>query len=376
MKTIPIALLLLGTLSAQEPVRAGDGAFHDARLLSSKTIERYRREVASLMKAHGIPGLSVAVLVDGKLAWADGFGRSDVENSVRAKAITSYRWASVSKAVTATAVMQLVERGKIKLEEDIRTYVPEFPKKEKGTVTVRHLLCHQSGVRHYKGPTEFLSTRPYRNLTEGLETFKDDPLRFEPGSQYGYTTYGYTLLGVAVEKVSGMSFMEYLKKHVFEPAGMKTARDDSVSAIIPHRAQGYVRSRPGFLNSTLADTSYKIPGGGLCGSVLDLAAFVKATLDGRLLKPETFKRMTVRQKTSDGRVRGHGLGWTVGRQNERRVVGHGGAQQRVSAWVGMLPKERLGVVLLCNLERMGGRLSQLSRRLLEIFAETRLKSDF
>ena len=116
----------------------------------------------------------------------------------------------------------------------------------------------------------------------------------------------------------------------------------------------------------MADTSYKIPGGGLCGSALDLAAFVCATLDGRLVKPETFKKMSVPQKTKDGRARRHGLGWTVTLSKERTLVGHGGAQQRVSTLVLMHPETGSAVVLLCNLERMGGRLSALSREILTL----------
>ena len=343
------------------------GALHDPARLPKPRLEAIRKAVKRTLKDNSIPGLSAAVVVDRRPAWAEGFGASDLENDVAATALTSYRLASVSKVVTATAVMQLVEKGKIDLDGDIRTYVPEFPEKKKGTVKVRHLLAHQSGVRHYKGRDDFSSTRPYDSLKAGLDRFKDDPLRYEPGTDYSYTTYGYSLLGRAVETTSGLSFMDYLRKNVFRPAGMETARDDSVHALIPHRAQGYVRARDGrLLNSNLSDTSYKIPGGGLCGSALDLAAFVCATLDSRLVKPETFQKMSVPQKTKDGRARRHGLGWTVYPSKERTLVGHGGAQQRVSTLVLMHPEQGSAVVLLCNLERMGGRLSALSREMMSL----------
>ena len=342
------------------------GALHDPARLPKPRLEAIRKAVKKTMEENSIPGLSAAVVVDRHPAWAEGFGASDLENDVPAKAVTSYRWASVSKVVTATAVMQLVEKGKIDLDGDIRKYVPEFPVK-KGTVRVRHLLAHQSGVRHYKSREEFNSTRPHDGLKSGLDGFKDDPLRFEPGTDYSYTTYGYSLLGRAVETASGLPFMEYLQKNIFRAAGMNTARDDSVHALIPHRAQGYVRTRDGSLrNSNLADTSAKIPGGGLCGSALDLAAFVCANLDGRLVKAGTLQKMGVPEKTKDGRARRHGLGWAVTPWKDHALLGHGGAQQRVSTLVLMHPGKGSGVVLLCNLEGMGSRLAALSREILTL----------
>lgn len=357
-----LILLVLSAWAAQDP---REGAVHEAALVPAERAAAVRRAVEGVRGKAGIPGLSAAIVLEGRLAWADGFGLSDVENSVPARAGTSYRWASVSKPVAAIAVMQLVERAKIDLDAPIQNYVPGFP--DKGVkVTARHLLCHQSGIRHYKSRDELASTRRFARLEEGLAFFKDDPLLFDPGTRYQYTTFGYTLLGCAVEKAAAMPFMEYLRQHVFEPAGMASARDDSVQELIPHRAQGYVRAEGKLRNSELADTSYKIPGGGLCGSVLDLARLVAACLEGRLLKRETQETMFVPQKTADGKVTRHGLGWTVGQAAEGRLIGHGGAQQRVSAWVGFVPEKKAGVVLLANLEGAGGELTRLSHELLRI----------
>lgn len=328
-------------------------------------VERLRVAVRASMEKSAIPGLSAAVVLGRKVAWAEGFGQSDVENSVPARDVTSYRWASVSKVVAATAVMQLVERGKLDLDAPVQAYVPKFP--DKGVkLTARHLLGHQGGVRHYKNKEEIGSTRRFVRLEDGLDFFKDDPLLFEPGTAYQYSTFGYTLLGCAVERASGMPFVDYVRKHVFEPAGMTTARDDSVHDLIPHRAQGYVRSEGKLRNSDLADTSYKVPGGGMCGSVVDLSRFAIASLDGTLLKRETLDAMSAAQKTADGKATRHGLGWAVYDSTGGRLIGHGGAQQRVAAWVGVLPEKDSAVVLLCNLEGTGAELTRLSHELLRI----------
>ena len=146
---------------------------------------------------------------------------ADVENNVPAGAGTVYRLASISKPITATAVMQLVERGRVDLDAPVWKYVPAFPVKP-WPVTVRQLLCHQSGVRHYRGD-EISSTRHYVDLTEPLKIFKDDPLLFEPGTRTSYTTYGYNLLGAVVEAASGMKFADYLEANIFRPAGCDRA---------------------------------------------------------------------------------------------------------------------------------------------------------
>lgn len=328
--------------------------------LSPVAIRRIEQLVRQEMAAQKIPGLSVAVVTDNQLRFSEGFGLADIENQVTAKAQTVYRLASISKPISAVAVMQLVEQGKLDLDAPIRKYVPTFPEKQ-WSVTARLLLGHLGGVRHYRGD-EVNSTRYYPTLTDGLAIFKDDPLLHEPGSKYLYTSYGFNLLGCAVESASGMSFMKYLQDRLFKPAGMERMREDSVAAIIPHRAQGYRKTEQGeILNSRLADTSYKIPGGGLCSTVEDLARFAIALNTGKLLKRESVERMWVSQKTADGKETNYGFGWGTLRKNGRRFVSHNGGQQRVATRLLMLPDEGCAVVVMSNLE--GSKLNDLTEQI-------------
>lgn len=355
-----IAVLALLTVSthAQQPAS-----------LPADKLDKIEKVISAEMSRLGIPGLSVAVVLDHKLRASKGYGLADVENYVPAKASTAYRLGSISKPITAAAVMQLVERGKIDLDAPIQTYCPAFPKKE-WPVTVRLLLGHLAGVRHYKNDVEYGSTRHYKSVVEGLEMFKDDPLLFEPGTKYSYTTHGFAVLGCAVEGASGMSFEDYVRDNVFKPAGMVTIRVDNVTDIIPNRAQGYQKTRSGELqNSELADTSYKIPGGGFISTVEDLAKFAIAMQTGVLVKKETLDQMWTSQKTRDGKATGYGMGWGVGERNSMKEVEHGGAQQRVSTYLYTIPEKRLAVVLMTNLEGVGGGLANLSKQIADILLQ-------
>ncbi len=328
-------------------------------------IQSIRREILGEMERKGIPGLSAAIALEGNLAWSEGFGFSDLENRVAATAKTVYRLASISKSVSAVAALRLWEEGKLDLDAPVQTYCKAFPEKS-WPVTTRQLLGHLSGIRHYK-PGEIESTKHYASLTQALEIFKDDPLAHRPGEKYTYTTYGYTLLGCVLEGASGQAFADHLDKSVMKPARLDAMRVDDVYAIIPNRAQGYSKRPDGALrNSGLADTSYKIPGGGLCATTEDLARFAIALMGGTLLKPETLELAWTPQKLSDGSATGYGLGFGIGERNGFKVVSHTGSQQRVNTVLLMVPAKKLAVAVMCNLE--GSAPMALARRIATILA--------
>jgi len=315
----------------------------------------------------GAPGLSVGVVRDRELRWSAGYGLSDVENTVPATPITVYRLASVSKPITAAAVLRLVEQGRMDLDAPIQRYIPAFPDKP-WPITARQLLSHQSGIRNWTDE-EFHNTRRFGSLTEALAPFKDDPLLFEPGTSTQYTSYGFTLLGAAVEGAGGAPFVEQLRAGVFEAAGMESARDDDVFAIIPHRAEGYWRRSDGtLLNAPLSDTSNRMPGGGLVANVEDVARFASALQRGLLLKPETLQMALTPQKLRGGRATGYGLGWVVGRRGGKREAYHVGGQPQVSTVLYMQPDAGVAVAILANLEGIENALLDLARQLVAIVA--------
>jgi CubicO group peptidase (beta-lactamase class C family) len=315
--------------------------------LPREKIEALEKAITTEMSRQNIPGLSVAIATENQIRWANGYGVSDLENFVPAKANTVYRLGSISKPITAVAVMQLVERGKIDLDAPVQKYVPSFPEKP-WPITSRLLLAHMGGIRHYRGE-EINITRHYDRLLDGLDIFKNDPLLFEPGTRYSYTTYGYNLLGCVIEGASGMKYVDYVRENIFQPAGMDRMRPDDVFEIILNRAQGYRKTPAGELrNSALADTSYKIPGGGFCSTVVDLGKFAIALQTGKLLKKETLTQMWTRQRMRSGQEVDYGLGWAIDQTAKR--VGHGGGQQRITTFLAMIPEKGITVAVMTNLE--------------------------
>lgn len=356
------ALCLLLLFSAARA--AAQQATQQAALPAEK-VKQIEALVGAEMSKQKIPGLTLAVVSGRQVRWSAGFGMQDIENNLAARAATVYRLGSISKPITAVAVMQLFERGRLDLDAPVQKYCPAFPEKQ-WPVTTRQVLGHLAGIRHYKSDEEFNSTRFYANVAEGLNMFKDDPLLSEPGTKYNYTTHGYSVLGCVVEGASGQKFADFVAENVFKPAAMERIRVDSVADIIPNRAQGYRITDKGVLtNSPLADNSYKVPGGGFVSTAEDLARFAVALQTDKLLKRETLELMYAPQKLKDGKETSYGLGWSVSKRPDgARAIGHSGGQQRISTFLGMQPEQGLAVVIMSNLE--GARLGDLAQRVGDI----------
>lgn len=329
---------------------AASPASHSSPGLSASQIEKIQTEVAAWMAQHKAPALSIAVVVDNRLRWSKGFGLADVENSVPAKSATAYRLASIAKSITGTAVMQLVEKGRLDLDVPVQKYCAAFPEKQ-WPVTARQLLTHLGGLRHNQ-PQEVLSTRHFNTITESVAAFKDDPLLHEPGTKYFYSTPGYTLLGCAVEGASGVKYLDYIREHIFKPAGLERTLADDVYTLIPDRARGYRKTQSGEIqNAPLHDTSIKIPGGGLVSTADDLAKFAIAVNSGRLVKRETSEQMWTRPKTKDGKELTYGFGWLIAQQEGQKRVWNDGSQAGTRTYLFLLPQEQFAVALMTNLER-------------------------
>src|SRR3954466_7432426 len=261
LKLIPLLLLSCACLAYQsaDPTAGVDAAV---------------REFQAKTQA---PAITVAVAVDGKITYSKAFGMADVENDVKATPETLIRTGSIAKPISAAAALTLVDAGKLDLDAPVQKYCPAFPQKQ-WTITTRQVLGHVSGIRHYRGD-DFASTKHYASMTDSLAMFANDPLLFEPGTKYQYSTYGYTLLGCVVEGASGEKFVDYTAKHVLAPAGMTNTILDDVFAIVPHRARGYSKEKGKVFNTGLMDSSYKIPGGGYVSTAEDLVRFELAMLE-------------------------------------------------------------------------------------------------
>jgi serine beta-lactamase-like protein LACTB len=349
MKTIFIAcFLLLGYFALPAISVAQDWSEVPPTVLTQ--IDRLASNEMTKLKE---PSLAIAVVAHGKLVFAEGYGLADIENHVPATADTVYRIASVSKPLTATGMMRLVEANKLDLEAPIQKYCPAFPTKP-WPITVRELLTQQSGIRHYKSDEESINTRHYTSINEALQQdFTKDPLLFEPGTKFGYSSYGYIVLGCVIEGASGTSYATYMQQSVFHPAGMTTTRLDDVFAIILHRAHGYSFDKEGHLqNAMFVDISNKPPGSGINSTARDLGNFMVALYNGRLVSPPTWKQMITPARTRDGATTIYAYGWFVGgplnTHQGLREVGHGGDIQGFSSALYALPETQFAVAVLSN----------------------------
>jgi serine beta-lactamase-like protein LACTB len=325
--------------------------------------------VTKFMAASGVPGISVAVVENGEYEWAGGFGMADLENFVPATSHTLYRLASISKPITATAALQLWQRGKLDLDAPVQKYCPAFPQKE-APISTRLALGHLAGIRHYKADgqndPEVGNTRHFDDpIAAGLAFFKDDPLVDKPGKAFHYSTQGFTLVGCAIEGASAQKYVDFVRENVFVPAGMVHSRFDDRFAVIPYRTRFYSKDKSGaVVNADFLDPSYKIPGGGWLSSAEDMANFEVAMLNDRLVTRATRDVMWASQKTSDGKETGYALGWGTSTDLGVRFVAHAGGQQGTSTIIMIVPERRVGVVVLMNID--GADSSALATDLMKI----------
>lgn len=324
-----------------------------------------------IWKSSGTPGIAVAVAVKGEIVYADGAGFAELENRVPATPKTVWNIGSVSKVITAVAVMQLVERGKVSLDDPIQKYVPEFPVKPEGTITIRHLLTHTSGIRHYKrgdfpGTPDNENTRPTSWL-DGLKIFAGEPLQFAPGTRYLYSSYAVNLLQGVVERASGEPFEQYLAENVWRPAGMAATAFDVPARIVPQRARSYRIVDGAPVNYFYNDLTYKFASGGMMSSVEDLVRFGAAFNHGQLVKRETIAQMAAPQLNT-GEFE-QGLMWRIFRDaNGRAFLNHCGSVKGFNACVVDYPSEDVVVALAGN-----GEDATPARRAAVAFAQFFLK---
>ncbi|MGH7664986.1 MAG: serine hydrolase domain-containing protein [Gemmatimonadaceae bacterium] len=310
-------------------------------------IARARAFIADSMAKANVPGVSVAVAIDGEIVWSEGFGFADVEQHVPVTPLTRLRIGSVSKSLTAAAVGLLVQEGRLDLDAPVQRYVPSFPRKGH-EITTRLVAGHLAGIRHYRGD-EFLSQQHYDNVLAGLAIFQDDSLLSEPGTRFSYSTYAWNLVSAIVEGAAGEPFLTYMHSRVLEPLGMRHTVAEHPDSIIEYRADFYTLRDGEVINARYVDNSYKWAGGGFLSTTEDLARFGTAHLEPGFLEQATLSTLFTSQRTRDGEATGNGIGWFVGTDDAGRdIVWHSGGSVGGTAYLILYPEQRVVVAMLAN----------------------------
>ena len=342
------------------------------------------------MKRQDLVGLAVGVIVDGRVAYTQGYGWADREKQVQVTRETMFRWASISKSLTAVAAMQLWERKQLDLKTDVRQLVPEFPSKA-APITLRNLLCHQGGIVHYTNGKVVVTVRPYErpnpfeNVLLALDTFKHSPVVNAPAEKFAYTTHGYILLSAAVERAGKQKFADQVRDRIAKPLGMKSLQPDYQWLDIPHRAVGYRKRDGKIVPSTNTDVSWKLGGGGYISNIDDLAKFALGLLRHNLVQKGTATKMWTPQKLNNGKFTSYGLGFSIAQYHEGKLgkwkpakhdhlgpppitlVGHGGSQEKTRTRLLIIPSQNVGVVVMTNSEN--GDSTKLAGRLIKVLLQ-------
>ena len=301
------------------------------------------------MQQQHIPGLTLLVSKNGKPIRTEGYGLSNVELNVSAKPESIFQSGSVGKQFTATAVMMLVEAGKVGLEDPLTKYFPDAPAAWK-QVTVRELLSHTAGFTDY--PKDFDMRKDYTEA-DLLKMVEAIPLAYPPGTKWDYSNLGFLTLGILIHKVSGQFYGDFLQQRIFKPLGMTTTRIISEEDIIPNRSAGYRLVKGQLKNQQwVSPTLNTTADGALYFSILDLAKWDAALYTEKLLKRSSLKKMWTVAPLRDGKNNsGHyGFGWFIESENGHRLIEHGGAWQGFETHISRYVDDGLTVVVLTNLE--------------------------
>jgi CubicO group peptidase (beta-lactamase class C family) len=320
----------------------------------TKSIDRY---VTAEMARQRIPGVEVGVYRNGHSVLTKGYGLANVELTVPVQRVTLMQSGSVGKQFTATAIMMLVEQGKIRLDDSIAKYFPDAPESWR-EIAVKNLLSHTSGLAEYEtdertGPTGEFYLRLDFTEDELVTKIEKLPIEFKPGDKWDYRNTNYVLLGVIIHRVIGRFYGDYLHDKIFAPLGMKSTRIISDRDVISDRAAGYqieggVLKNQDFVSPTFNSTA----DGDLYFNVVDLEKWDRALYGTTLLTKASLDRMWTPFLLNDGKANseGYGFGWFVDEQNGHRVISHTGAWQGFTCNIARYVNDGVTVVVLTNLD--------------------------
>lgn len=277
------------------------------------------KEGGEIVRTHlveqNLPGLSVAVGIDGEIVWAEGFGWADLEQKIRVTPETQFRIGTASTPLTSAAVGVLLEKERLKLDDLIQTYVPEFPEKE-WPVTIRQLMGHSAGVRTDGGDEGPLFSQHVTRPVDALPFFAEESLLFQPGTEYRFSSYGWILISAAIEAAAHEPFLDFIQKQVFEPLGMADTMADTTTSTSGNRATSYFprfAADPRYGPDVMRDIDLSAYAGAsvFLSTPSDLVRFGMGINGGQLLRPATVQLLQTSQQFSSGLETGYGLGWNL-----------------------------------------------------------------
>jgi CubicO group peptidase (beta-lactamase class C family) len=311
-------------------------------------IDKARFLIQQHLQMINVPGVQVAVMVDGKLIWSEGLGFSKLEEKKKVTVETKFRIASISKSVTSMALGKLMESDLLDIDEDIRTYVPEFPAKPY-PVTSRQLAASVSGIRHYNTSDPAYRTTHYASVIDALKVFKDDRLAFEPNTAYQYSSYGWVLLSAAMERAAGQSFFE-LMENSWKDLGMSHTSFDYPDKAIEDKSTFYVMGKKSQrVEAPEENRSYMYAGGGYLSTAEDLVKMGHQLISDQYISSETRKKITSSHVLMNGDSTYYGLGWETGvsRLNVP-VIYHSGSLPSARSHLVIYPEQNVVFAYLSN----------------------------
>ena len=293
-------------------------------------------------------GISAGYMINGEVAWINSSGYMNQAADIPANDSTLYRTASIAKGMTAIAIIQLMEANLLKLDDPISMYISDLPQDKKG-ITIHQLLSHTSGIGSYKSSKETESTKEYKNLPEASKVFIKRKLKFVPGTNFTYSTYGYVLLGMVIESVSSQSYEDYIHEHILIPAGMTNTGIEKYGTTYSNKSQLYHRHKKKNRIGKVNNLSNRIPGGGFYSTVGDLLKYGNAIINNELINPESLELMsTVHSIKKEGNPYGYGWYLYGGPPAPGRVFGHSGEQTGTATQIMIAPSIKSVVVVMSN----------------------------
>ncbi len=322
----------------------------DPAPLDAAVAARVDGVVMAEMERQELVGAAIGVLREDGIVYLKGYGLADREKKEPVTVETVFNWASNSKPLLGVAAMQLVERGKLDLDADVRVLVPEFPDK-KEVITMRQLLCHQSGIPHY-GPViptrrGYREPMPFLDPVNSLDKFNKTPLSHPPGTRVLYSSYACILASAVMQRAGGESCHQQIMSRIARPLGMTSLQLDMERDRQPHWAAGYMKDKSGRVVPAPESAEYwKHGAGGYKSNIRDFALWARAMLRQSLLGARAEAEMLTPQKLRDGTDTDRGLGWMVDQDGAR--VHHGGKQNEATSRLVLYPKRDHGMVVLTN----------------------------